>query len=389
LRGLDSEAAERCVLLANLERRLIIRALIPIPIGLWFNDMNSACATCREHVSFLTRTEQDQGGFLMMKRRDFIALLGGTAVAWPLGAAAQQSGSTAKIGLLWPGDAPPAPPRMESFRQGLRASGFIDGQNVAIELRYAQGGSQRLPELAAELVRLKVDLIYSAGDFAPRVAQQATDTIPIVAISDDMLGAGIVASLSRPGGNTTGLTIFSPELSAKRLEVLGEMIPGLSRVTALWDPTTGTSQVTMTENAARALNLKLQVLELRRREDVAGVIRAARSSQAQALNVFSSPFLASLHREIIAFAAEYRLPAIYQWREHVEAGGLVSYGPSLAAMWRQSAIMVARILKGAKPADLPVEQPTKLELVVNAKTAQSLGLTIAPSVLLRADEVIE
>ena len=326
---------------------------------------------------------------LGLRRRDFIALLGGAAAAWPLAAKAQQGETTPRIGLLWPGDAPPASPRMESFRQGLRALGFVDGQNVAIELRYAQRGPQQLPELAAELVRLKVDVIFASGDFAPKVAQEATETIPIVAIGDDILGAGIVASLSRPGKNTTGLTILSPELSAKRLEVLRDIIPGLSRVTALWDPTTGASQVTMTTSAALSLNLKLQVLEVRRREEVAAAVRAARNSQADALNVFSSPILASLHREIIAFAAEYRLPAIYQWKEHVEAGGLVSYGPGLAAIWRQSAIIVAKVLKGVKPADLPVEQPTKFDLALNLGTAKSLDLTIPPSVLLRADEVIE
>ena len=321
-------------------------------------------------------------------RREFITLLGGAA-AWPLAARAQQGGSIARIGLLWPGDAPPVSPRMESFRQGLRALGFVDGQNTAIELRYAQRGPQQLPELAAELISLKVDVILAPGDLAPKVAQQATETIPIVAGGDDILGAGVVASLSRPGGNTTGLTILSPELSAKRLEILRDIIPGLSRVAALWDPTTGASQVTMTTSAALSLNLKLQVLEVRRREDVAGAVRAARNSQAEALNVFSSPFLASLHREIIAFAAEYRLPAIYQWKEHIEAGGLVSYGPNLGAIWRQFGIIVAKVLKGVKPADLPVEQPTKFELVVNLRTAKSLGLSIQPSVLLRADEVVE
>jgi putative tryptophan/tyrosine transport system substrate-binding protein len=336
---------------------------------------------------------------------------------------------------------------MESFRQGLRASGFVDGQNVAIELRYARRGTQQLPELAAELIRLKVDVIYAGGDLAARVAQQATGTIPIVTITDDILGAGLIASLSRPGGNITGLTILAPELSAKRLEVLRDMIPGLSRVTALHDPTSGTSQVTMAESAARSLNLKLQVLEVRHRDDVLRAIRAARDWQAEALNVFFSPLLSSLHREIIAFAAEYRLPAIYQWKEHAEAGGLVSYGPSLAAMFRQSAIMVAKVLKGVKPADLPAEQPTlaarhklptvyflrpfvtdgglvsygsdvadqarraagyvdrilrgekpadlpvqaptKYELVINLKTARALGLELPASVLARADEVIE
>jgi putative ABC transport system substrate-binding protein len=174
-----------------------------------------------------------------MKRRAFISLVGGAAATWPLAARAQQTGNHASIGLLWPASVPPASPRMESFRLGLRESGFVEGQNVVIAIRHPQRGPQQLPELAAELVRMKVDVILSNGDFAPRVAQQATKTIPIVAISDDVIGAGIIASLSRPGGNTTGLTILSPELSAKRLELLKEIVPGLTRVTALWDPTTG------------------------------------------------------------------------------------------------------------------------------------------------------
>jgi putative ABC transport system substrate-binding protein len=278
---------------------------------------------------------------------------------------------------------------MESFRLGLRDAGFIEGQNVAVELRYAPKGIQQLVELTDELVRMKVDVIQAMGDYAPRVAQQATSTIPIVAISDDIIGAGLISSLSKPGGNTTGLTILSPELSAKRLEVLSEVIPGMSRVAALWDPTTGKSQVAMSEAAAKPLNMKLQILEVRSRDDLAGALESARKERAEALNVFSSPFLASLYREIILLAEVYRLPAIYQWKEHVEAGGLMAYGPSLADMWRQTALIVAKVLRGAKPADLPVEQPTKFELVVNAKTAKSLGLTIPTSTLLRANEVIE
>jgi putative ABC transport system substrate-binding protein len=323
-----------------------------------------------------------------MNRRAFITLLGG-AVVWPLEARAQQVGSIPRIGILWPGASLPAPPRMESFRQGLRELGFIDGQNVAIELRYAQGGLHQLPDLAAELVRLKVDVIQASGDLAPRVAQQATTTIPIVAMSDDILGAGLVTSLSRPGGNTTGLTILSPELSAKRLELLKEIVPGLSRVTALWDPTTGTSQVAMTEEAARSLNLTLQILEVRRRDEVGDIIRAARSTHTEALNILSSPFLASLSRDIVTFAAEYRLPAIYQWKEQAEAGGLISYGPSLAAMFRQAAGIVVKIIKGAKPAEMPVEQPTKFELVINLTTAKALGLVVPLHLQQRADEVIE
>ncbi len=324
-----------------------------------------------------------------MQFADVIKLVGWAAVAWPKAAPGQSTDGVSRIGVLWPASSAPASPRMESFRQALRQLNFVEGQNVAIELRHPQRGLAELPGLAAELVRLQVDIITAFGDYAPRVAQEATQTIPIVAIGDDILGAGIISSLSRPGGNTTGLTILAPELSAKRLEVLLEMVPGISRVASLWDPTTGASQVATTENAARALKLKLQVLEVHRTEDLAGAFQAARNAQAQALNVFASPILASLHREIISLAAEYRLPAIYQWREHVDAGGLISYGPNLAALFRQSATIVVKILKGAKPADLPVEQPTKLELAFNAKTAKSLGLSIPPSILVRADEVIE
>jgi len=334
---------------------------------------------------------KDADGEDTMRRRKFIALLGGAAAAsslWSLTARAQQP-ATPVIGILWPGASPPPPPRMESFHEGLRQFGFIEGQNFAIVLRYAQSGLKQLPELAAELVRMKVDVIASFGDLAPRIVQQATGTIPIVAIGDDLLGAGLVGSLSRPGGNTTGLTILSPELSAKRLEVLREIVPGISRVAALWDPTTGKSQVSMTESAARSLHLRLQIVEVRKQADVIGAFRAALNEQAQALNVLSSPFLASLYREVIDLSAEHRLPAIYQWKEHAQAGGLVSYGPSLAAMWRQTGTIVAKILKGAKPSDLPVEQPIKFELVVNTKTAKALGLTIPSLVLMRADEVVE
>jgi putative ABC transport system substrate-binding protein len=326
--------------------------------------------------------------FNRLRRREFITLLGGAAT-WPLTARAQPGGRMPTIGLLWPGTAPPAPPRMESFRQGLRESNFIEGQNLTIELRYAQRSQQQLAELAADLVRLKVDVIFTSGDLAPRIAQQATAIIPIVAISDDILGAEIVTSLARPGGNTTGLTILAPELSVKRLEVLQEVVPGLTRVATLWDPTTGKSQVAMTEQAARALNVKLHVLEVSRSDDLIAALESAKIERAEALNVFSSPFLASIYREIITLAAVHRLPAIYQWREHTEAGGLLSYGPSLAEMWRQTAKIIGKVLRGAKPADLPVEQPTKFELVVNLKTAKALNLEIPSSLLARADEVIE
>jgi putative ABC transport system substrate-binding protein len=278
---------------------------------------------------------------------------------------------------------------MESFTLALRQLGFIEGHNIAIELRYARAGLQQLPQLAGELVQLNPSVLATFGDHTPKIVQQATQTIPIVAISDDILGAGIVNSLSRPGGNTTGFTIMSPALSATRLEVLKEMLPDVSRVAALWDPTTGASQVSTTEQAAQSMSLELRILEVRQRNDLAGAVRAAKNLGATALNVFSSPFLASLYREIIDLSAEHRLPAIYQWKEHVEAGGLLSYGPSLAAMFRQTGTIVVKILKGAKASNLPVEQPTKFELAVNARTAKALGLAIPPSILVRADEVIE
>jgi putative ABC transport system substrate-binding protein len=322
-------------------------------------------------------------------RREFIVGLGGALFVWPLAVRAQQAEKIAKIGVLFPGGSPPAAPRMESFRNGLRQRGYVEGQNIAIELRYAERGLQQLPDLAAELVGLKVDVITTFGDLATKVAQQATSITPIVAITDDILGSGLIGSLSRPGGNTTGFTILAPELSAKRLELLQRIVPGMSRVACLWDPTTGPSQVSMTENAARALKLKLQVVEVRQREDVAGAFRAARDGQAEAANVFASPFLASLYQEIIGRAAEYRLPAIYQWKEHTEAGGLMSYGPSLPAMWEQAATIAVKILKGAKPSDMPVEQPTKFELTINLKTAKALGLAVPSTLLATADDVVD
>ena len=323
-----------------------------------------------------------------MRRREFIALLGGIAGSWSLPVRAQQA-STATVGLLWPGAGPPVSPRLESFREGLRRSGFVEGQNVAIDLRYVQAGQQTLADHAADLVRAKVAVIATFGDFATKIAQQATSTIPIVSLADDLLGSGLIGSLSRPGANTTGITILAPELSAKRLELLSTIVPGLARVAGLWDPTTGGSQVAMSENAARTMKLKLQILEVTQRHDLDGVFRAARDAQAQAVNVFSSPFLASLYLEIINRAAEYRLPTIYQWREHAEAGGLISYGPSLPVMWEQDGALVAKVLKGAEPSGLPVEQPTKFELVINLKTARALGLTVSNQMQLLADEVIE
>ena len=324
-----------------------------------------------------------------MRRREFITILGGATVAWSVVARAQSTNNVRRVGILWPGASPPASPRLESFREGLREAGFIEGENLVIELRYSKTGLQHLPELAAELVRRKVEVIEASGDFAPRVAQQATSTIPIVAFTDDVLGAGLVDSLSRPGRNTTGLTILAPELSAKRLEILSEIVPGLSRVAALWDPTSSKSQVAMTETAASAMKIQLQILEVRHRDHLVGAFAAAREGKAQAINQLASPILASLTREFVGLAAEHRLPTIYQWGEQVEAGGLVSYGPNLALLWRQAGNLVAKLLKGSKSGDLPVEQPTKFELVINLKTAKTLNLAVPRTLLDRADKVIE
>jgi ABC-type uncharacterized transport system substrate-binding protein len=325
-----------------------------------------------------------------MRRRAFLGALGGMLAAVPDAVRAQQQApNTPKIGLLWPGITAPASPRMESFRRGLREQGYVDGRNVRIELRFAREGMQALQTLTAELVHMNVDVICTFGDLAPKLAQEATRTIPIIAITDDIVGAGLVANLSHPGANLTGLTILSPELSAKRLEVLKSVFPTITRVATLTDPTTGTAQVLLTRNAAQFLNVDVYVLEVRGREQLRGAFEAAKAQGAEALNVFSSPLLSSLDREIIALAAEYKLPAIYQWREHAEAGGLISYGPDLAEMWRQCGVMVAKIFAGAAPGEMPVEQPSKIELVVNQKTANTLGLELPLPLLIRADDLIE
>jgi putative tryptophan/tyrosine transport system substrate-binding protein len=311
----------------------------------------------------------------------------GLALILPLGAEAQSVGKVDRIGVLWPGASPPPGSRMEWFRQGLRESGYVEGQNVAIVVRHAEG-SERLRALATELVQANVRVIATFGDLAPSMAQQATSVVPIIAVTDDFLGTGLVSNLARPGGNITGVTIFAPELSAKRLALLKEIVPKLSRVAVLWDTTTR-SQLRATEDAAPSLKVKLQVLDVRSRDDLASAFEGMKAGQAEALAVFASPLLASLQQPIIKLAAGHRLPAIYPLRVYVDAGGLVSYGPILSEMWRQSAAMVSKILKGAKPAELPIEQPTRFELVINMKTAKALGLAIPNSVRLQADHIIE
>jgi putative ABC transport system substrate-binding protein len=283
-------------------------------------------------------------------------------------------------------------PFVDAFRQGLRELGYIEGQNIVIEYRFADGKFDRLPELTAELLQLKVDVIVTAGGNATQVAQKATSTIPIVgAASPDPVRTGLVASLARPGGNVTDLSVQSPELSGKRLELLKEAVPDASRVAVLFNPTNISSAERWKEMevAARSLGVKLQPIEVRGSEDLEKAFKAATKERARALIVARDFVIETLRGRIVDFAAKNKLPAMYEQGNFVEAGGLMSYGPSFPDLFRRAATYVDKILKGAKPGDLPVEQPTKFELIINLKTAKQIGLTIPPNVLARADRVIK
>jgi putative tryptophan/tyrosine transport system substrate-binding protein len=317
-------------------------------------------------------------------------------LAAPLAAEAEQAAkiAIARIGYL--GYNPAAFPHLrEAFRQGLRDLDYVEGRNVVIEYRDAEGKPERLAALAAELVALKVDVIVVGGTAAALAAKQATRTIPIVfASAIDPVTTGLVTSLARPGGNVTGLSIFAPELVGKNLEQLKQAVPGVSRVAALWQPgavpeRTEKDILKGAEVAARALGVRLQFFEARGPADFDRAFSDMTKARAGALTVLPSSMLLVERRRLVDLAAKNRLPAVYPTREFVDAGGLMSYGPNLADMYRRAATYVDKILKGAEPGNLPVEQPTKFELVINAKTAKALGLTIPQSLLLRADEVIE
>ena len=335
----------------------------------------------------------------MIRRREFITLLGGmAATAWPLAARAQQVMKMPRIGLLSPGRSElPDPTRnmLNAFLQGLHELGYTEGQNVIVEGQYAEGRPDRLPELATELLRLKVDIIVAFSTTAARPVKQASDTIPIVAVGmADPVADELVASLARPGGNVTGTTFLGPDLVAKRLQLLREVVPGLSRVAALWHPH-AYSERTMAgvlkevEAAARTLGLQLQLVPADSPDDIAGAFTAMTRERAEALIVFPSPMLFSEYGRIVSMTANSRLPAMGAAREFVDVGGLMSYGVNLPGLAKQTATYVDKILKGAKPAELPVEQPIKFELVINLKTARELGLTISREFLLVADDVVE
>jgi len=331
-------------------------------------------------------------GEQMNKRKTIIALVAFGAV--PLAAAAQHAAKVARIGYLT-GNLAARPHLLEAFRQGLRDVGYVEGRNFVIEYRDAEEKLERLPALAAELVALKVDVIVASGTLAALAAKQATRTLPIVfSPAGDPVGSGLVTSLARPGGNVTGLSAFAPELVGKRLELLKQAVPGVSRVAVLWQPgafgeRTEKDTLKRAEVAARDLSVPLQFVEARAPADFAKAFSDMSRERAGALAVLGSNMFVSERRRLVDLAAEKRLPAVYSARELVDAGGLMSYGANLADLNRRAATYVDRILKGTKPADLPVEQPTKFELIINLKTAKALGLTIPQSVLGRADEVIQ
>ena len=331
----------------------------------------------------------------MMNRRRFLRTVSVSLLAAPLVGEAQQAAKIARIGYL---AANLAANRhlQEAFLQGLRDLGYVEGRNLVIEYRGAEGKPERFPALAAELVALKVDVIVTAGGtLAALAAKQATRTLPIVfAAAADPVESGLVTSLARPGGNVTGLSIVSPELVGKSLELLKEVVPGVSRVAVLWQPggfgeRTEKDMLNGAEVAARALGVRPQFVEARGPADFDRAFSEMTRARAGALTVFANAMFTIERRRLVDLAAKNRLPALYAFREYVDAGGLVAYGPHLADLYRRAATYVDRILKGTQPGDLPVERPTKFDLAINLKTAKTLGLTIPQSVLGRADQVIE
>jgi putative ABC transport system substrate-binding protein len=306
-----------------------------------------------------------------------------------LAANAQSVANTPRIGILNPAFDPHPP--LEAFRQGLHDLGYVEGHNIVLEYRFADGRFERLPELAAELVRLKVDVILAVGVPAVRAAQHATGTIPIVfPAASDPVGQGLVASLAQPGGNITGLSFQDPELMGKRLELLRQVVPGVTRVAYLWDAALLNARALQeTETAARALGVQLLPVEVREPYPFDQAFATMAEAHADALITLPSTVFMNRRTQIVDLASKTRLPGIFPDRELADAGGLMSYGPSLTASYHRAATYVDKILKGAKPGALPVEQPTKFELVINLKTAQALGITIPPRLLFQADKVIQ
>jgi putative ABC transport system substrate-binding protein len=334
-----------------------------------------------------------------MKRRGFITLLGGAAAMWPLAARAEEAGKKYTIGIFSVGSqviAGVGPVQNTAFWiaffDALRDLGWVEGRNVLIERRYAENQLERLPVLAAELVRLNVDVIVGSGTLAPLAAKRATSTIPIVmTAAGDPLGSGLVANLARPGGNVTGMSLMAPDLGGKRLELLKELLPRLARVAVLWNAANPYSAILFkeTQAAGRTLGIEVQSLEVRKPEDLDDAFQAARRQHPDALVSVEDPFTGTYRKRIADFALSEHLPSLHGLSEDVKGGGLMSYGANLADLFRRSAGYVDKILRGAKPDDLPVQQPALFELVINLKTAKAICLDIPPTLLARADEVIE
>ena len=322
-----------------------------------------------------------------MRRRKFVALLGGVVATWPFAARAQQK-AVPVIGFLRPGQPPKS--WIEAFQQGLRELGYVDGQNVVVEFRSTDGSIDQLPQLVDELTRRKVNVILASAGPTAQAAKKATTSVPIVFVGVNFpVEAGLVLSLGRPGGNITGLANNPVDFAGKRLELLRELVPTLRRVAAIWDRTNSTNSLQFegAAVAARTLGIQLEPIPVRESNDFESAFQSARGSDG--LLVLDSPLFITHRTELAGLAARNQLPTMYGFREMTEAGGLISYGAHYPDMYRRAAAYVDKILKGAKPADLPVEQPTKFELVINLKTAKALGLTIPQSVLLRADQVID
>jgi putative ABC transport system substrate-binding protein len=324
-----------------------------------------------------------------VRRRDFITLVGGAAVAWPLAALAQEAGRTYRIGGLSSG--PRSSPLMDAMFDEVRRFGFIEGQNLTVYWHQYLKRIDLIPEFAEEFVKAHVDVIFAAGDIAIRAAQRATPTIPILGTTENMVGSGLVKSLARPGGNTTGTSILAADLDGKRQELLIEAVPGLRRMAALADSnSTPSPQLQALQDAARARNVELSIHRITSAEEITPAIDAAKASGAEALNVLSAPILFSSRQIIMQRVAALHLPAIYQFPEEADEGGFVAYGPRVVQMFRElMARQLVQLLRGVKPADIPIEQPTKFELVINLKTANALNLPVPETLLARADKLIE
>jgi len=327
--------------------------------------------------------------FGQLKRRKFIALLGGAAAAWPLAAGAEPAQLVPRVGEL--SVALSTAPIEGAFRRGLRDLGYVEGQNLRIEFRTAEFKTERLDQLAAEMIAARMNVIFASGSEATRAVRKQTTTIPVVMTSTNPVGLGFVDSLARPGGNITGLSIFGPEIAGKRLELLRQLVPDLTEVAVFWNPNDPGAQFSLkeTQAASEVLKIELHTIETRGVEDFAGAFRTALSEHAKAVVLLPAPLMSRNAERIASLAIHSRLPTIFYSGETVRAGGLISYGANLSEVYYRAAYYVDRILKGAKPADLPVEQPSKFELFINLKAAKALGITIPQVLLATADEVIE